>query len=161
MAVVKPFPGLRPNPELAAKVASLPYDVMDSDEARALTKDNPYCFLRVTKSEVDLSPEIDIHSPRVYQQAKETLDEFIAKGVLNQDEQPCFYVYRQQMGDHVQIGLVAAVSVDEYQQNIIKKHELTRPDKEQDRVDHIRVTGAQTGAVFLTYKASDQVNRLI
>ncbi|EGO64955.1 DUF1015 domain-containing protein [Acetonema longum] len=161
MAVVKPFCGLRPAPELASRVASLPYDVMDSDEARALVKTNPYSFLRVTKSEVDLPPEIDIHSPRVYEKAKDNLAEFIAQGILRQDSEPCFYVYKQKMGHHVQIGLVAAVSAEEYEHNIIRKHELTRPDKEQDRVDHIRATGAQTGPVFLTYKATDTVSGLI
>lgn len=161
MAVVKPFSGLRPVAALAAKVASLPYDVMDSEEARQITKDNPYSFLRITKSEVDLDPGIDVHAPLVYAKARESLDRFIKDQVLVQDEKPCFYIYKQKMALHVQVGLVAAASVEEYQQNVIKKHELTRPDKEQDRVNHIVATEAQTGAVFLTYKADEAINSLI
>lgn len=161
MASVKPFRGLRPTAELAAKVTSLPYDVMDSEEARAITKDNPYSFLRVTKSEVDLPAGTDVHSQAVYEKAKENLADMIAKGILVQDEKPCFYIYRQQMGTHIQVGLVAAASVEEYKNNKIRKHELTRPDKEQDRTDHIMTTRAQTGAVFLTYKANETINAVL
>jgi uncharacterized protein (DUF1015 family) len=161
MSTVKPFRGLRPVPELAAKIAALPYDVMDSDEARAEVAGNPYSFLRVTKAEVDLPADIDTHSAPVYEQARQNLQSFIQQGHLRQDEQACFYIYRQKMGEHMQVGLVAAASVDEYENNIIKKHELTRPDKEQDRVDHIAATGAQTGAVFLTYPADPTVNALM
>lgn len=161
MAIIKPFCGLRPAPELAVKVASLPYDVMDSEEARQITGQNSYSFLRVTKSEVDLDRTVDIHSESVYQKAAQNLQQFIKEGILKQDEKPCFYIYKQRMGEHIQIGLVAGASVAEYQNNIIKKHELTRPDKEQDRVDHITATQAQTGAVFLTYKADPAINTLI
>lgn len=161
MSIIKPFRGLRPAPALAEKVASLPYDVMDSEEAKQITDANRYSFLRVTKSEVDLPAGTDQYAPAVYQQAAATLQQFIADQVLRQDETPCFYIYRQQMGDHVQIGLVAGASVEEYRQNIIKKHELTRHDKEQDRVNHITITEAQTGAVFLTYKADPAINALI
>lgn len=161
MADIRPFCGLRPQPELAAQVASLPYDVMDSDEARQITARNPMSFLRVTKSEVDLDSAVDTHSPAVYAKARENLDRLVQEGILRRDEQPCFYIYRQTMGEHVQIGLVAAASVDEYRDNRIRKHELTRPDKEQDRVDHIEATGAQTGAVFLTYKARADINALV
>ena len=161
MAIVKPFKGLRPLPEHAAKVAALPYDVMDSDEAREIVKHNPESFLRVTKAEVDLPADCDTHSPEVYQKAKENLDEFIVNGLMRQDVTACFYVYKQKMGSHEQIGLAAVVSVDEYEQEIIKKHELTRPDKEQDRVDHILATGAQTGSVFLTYREDEVINKLL
>ncbi len=161
MAIVKPFRGFRPVPELAAQVAALPYDVMDSDEARAIVRQNPYSFLRVTKAEVDLPPELDTHDARVYQQAKHNLDEFITKGLLRQDDTPCYYVYKQRFGEHEQVGLAAVVSVDEYEQGIIRKHEYTRPDKEQDRVDHISATGAQTGSVFLTYRDNAAVNTLL
>lgn len=161
MAIVKPFRGLRPTPELADRVAALPYDVMDSEEARRLTANNPYSFLRVTKAEVDLPPDINTHSPAVYEKARENLQQFIQDKILIQDDQPCYYVYKQKMGDHIQVGLAAAVSVDEYQENIIRKHEFTRPDKEQDRVDHITATEAQTGAVFLTYKANPTVKELL
>lgn len=160
MSVVKPFRGLRPAPALAEKVASLPYDVMDSEEARQITKENPLSFLRVTKSEVDLDPGIDVHAPAVYAKARENLANFMKNKTLIQDEQPCFYIYKQKMGEHVQVGLVAAASVEEYQQNLIKKHELTRPDKEQDRINHIVATEAQTGTVFLTYRADEAINAL-
>ncbi len=161
MATVKPFRGLRPAPELAERIAALPYDVMDSAEARAITAGNPYSILRVTKSEVDLPPETDPHAPAVYAQARATLDDFVAKGYLAQDPAPRFYIYKQTMGGHTQVGLVAAASVDEYEQGIIKKHELTRPDKELDRVNHIAATGAQTGPVFLTYRADPAIDALI
>lgn len=161
MATVRPFRGLRPAPELAERIAALPYDVMDSAEARAITAGNPYSFLRVTKSEVDLPADTDPHAPAVYAQARATLDDFVAKGYLKQDPAPRFYIYKQTMGGHTQVGLVAAASIDEYEQGIIKKHELTRPDKELDRVNHIAVTGAQTGAVFLTYRADAAIDALI
>lgn len=161
MAIVKPFCGLRPVPELASQVASLPYDVMSSEEAREITDKNRNSFLRITKSEVDLEPNVDLYSDAVYEKAGENLREFIAKGILVQDKKPCFYVYKQQMGTHIQVGLVAAASVEEYQKNIIKKHELTRPDKEQDRIKNILATDAQTGAIFLTYKATDHINALM
>ena len=161
MASVKPFCGLRPVTELAAQVASLPYDVMNSAEARQITTKNEYSFLRVTKAEVDLEPNIDPYSAQVYEQAGETLRDFIEKGILVQDKKPCFYVYKQQMGTHIQVGLVAVASVEEYQNNIIKKHELTRPDKEQDRIKNITDTEAQTGPIFLIYKADDVINALI
>lgn len=160
MATVKPFRALRPVPELAADVAALPYDVMSSEEARQITSNNPYSFLRVTKSEVDLPPDTAPHASEVYAQARTNLEHFIEDEILVQDEKPCFYVYKQKMGNQTQVGLAAAVSVDEYLQNIVRKHEFTRPDKEQDRVDHITATGAQTGAVFLTYKA-DQVTKAL
>lgn len=161
MAVIKPFCGLRPAPALAEQVASLPYDVMNTEEARQITRKNPYSFLRVTRAEVDLEPGIDVHAAPVYLKARENLDRFIKDEILIKDEQPCFYIYKQKMGRHVQVGLVASASVDEYQKNIIKKHELTRPDKEQDRINHIIATEAQTGAVFLTYKADADVEKII
>lgn len=161
MASVKPFRGLRPIPELADKVVSLPYDVMNSNEAREITAKNEYSFLRVTKAEVDLAPETDVHSEVVYEKAAENLKSFMDQGILVQDETPCFYIYKQQMGTHNQVGLVAAVSVEEYKNSIIKKHELTRPDKEQDRVNNIIATQAQTGAVFITYKADDHINAIL
>jgi uncharacterized protein (DUF1015 family) len=161
MATVKPFRGLRPDPALAARIAALPYDVMDSAEAGRITAVNPYSFLRVTKSEVDLPAGIDHYSPAVYEKARATLDDFVARGWLRRDPTPCFYIYKQQMGAHAQIGLVAAASLDEYQQGSIKKHEHTRPDKELDRANHIAVTGAQTGPVFLTYRADRDIDGLI
>ncbi len=161
MATVQPFRGLRPDPALADRIAALPYDVMDSAEARQLTAGNPYSFLRVTKSEVDLPEVSDHYAPAVYEKARATLDDFVARGWLRQDPAPCFYIYKQQMGGHTQLGLVAAAAIDEYEQGIIKKHEHTRPDKELDRVNHIAATGAQTGPVFLTYRADRSIDALI
>lgn len=148
MTQIRPFCGLRPVPEYAAEIAALPYDVMDTEEARQILNKNPLSFLRVTKSEATMSDCIDPHSQAVYKMAKTNLDRYLSDGQMKKDTTPCYYIYRQQMGQHIQIGLVAAASVEEYRENIIKKHELTRHDKEQDRVNHILATEAQTGAVF-------------
>ena len=153
MATLKPFAALRPKPELAAKICELPYDVMSSDEAREIASGNPLSFLHVSKPEIDLPPGTDLHSPEVYAQGRENFQKLISQGALKPDSQPCFYLYRQIMGRHAQIGLVAAASCEEYLANIIKKHELTRPDKEDDRVRHIETLNSQTGPVFLTYRA--------
>jgi uncharacterized protein (DUF1015 family) len=153
MATIKPFAALRPKPELAAQICELPYDVMSSDEARRIAAGNPLSFLHVSKPEIDLPPKIDVHAPEVYAKGKENLDRLIAQGALRPDEQPCFYLYRQVMGRHSQVGLVAVASCEEYLSGIIKKHELTRPDKEDDRVRHIEALNSQTGPVFLTYRA--------
>ncbi|MGN6385236.1 MAG: DUF1015 domain-containing protein [Verrucomicrobiota bacterium] len=158
MATVKPFRALRPKPELAAKICELPYDVMSSEEAREIAKDNPLSFLHVSKPEIDLPSGTDVYSPAVYAKGKENFDRMIAQGVLVQDEAPHFYLYRQVMGKHSQIGLVAVASCEEYLKDIIKKHELTRPDKEDDRVRHIETLNSQTGPVFLTYQADPQLN---
>ncbi|MBI5802972.1 MAG: DUF1015 domain-containing protein [Verrucomicrobia bacterium] len=153
MATLKPFPALRPQPELAARICELPYDVMSSDEARAMAVGNSLSFLHVSKPEIDLPPGTDLYSPDVYAKGKENFLKLIADGALFQDSQPCFYLYRQVMGGHAQVGLVAAASCQEYLDGIIKKHEFTRPDKEDDRVRHIEALNSQTGPVFLTYKA--------
>ena len=161
MSVVKPFRGLRPRKELAAKVAAPPYDVLDSNEAREMAKGDPYIFLHVNKPEIDLDPNIDPYDQRVYQKGAENLKKFITDGIIFQDKNPMFYVYRQIMGNHIQTGLVACASVDEYEKDLIKKHELTRPDKEDDRVNHILHLNAQVGPVFLTYKAEAKIDRVI
>ncbi|MSU26986.1 MAG: DUF1015 domain-containing protein [Pedosphaera sp.] len=153
MATLKPFPALRPQPELAARICELPYDVMSSDEARAMAEGNALSFLHVSKPEIDLPPGTDLYSPAVYAKGKENFAKLIADGALVLDSQPCFYLYRQVMGGHAQVGLVAAASCQEYLDGIIKKHEFTRPDKEDDRVRHIEALNSQTGPVFLTYKA--------
>jgi uncharacterized protein (DUF1015 family) len=153
MATLKPFAALRPKPELAARICELPYDVMSSEEARAMAAGNPLSFLHVSKPEIDLPPGTDLYSPAVYAKGKENFARLIADGALFQDSQPCFYLYRQIMGGHAQTGLVAAASCQEYLDGIIKKHEFTRPDKEDDRVRHIETLNSQTGPVFLTYKA--------
>ncbi|HEY5297877.1 MAG TPA: DUF1015 family protein [Verrucomicrobiae bacterium] len=152
MATLKPFAALRPKTELAAQICELPYDVMSSDEAREMARENPLSFLHVSKPEIDLPRGTDLYSPEVYAQGKENFQNLISQGALKQDAQPNFYLYRQIMGAHSQIGLVAAASCEEYLRGVIKKHELTRPDKEDDRVRHIETLNAQTGPVFLTYK---------
>ncbi len=153
MATLKPFAALRPKPELASQICELPYDVMSSDEARAMVAGNELSFLHVSKPEIDLSPGTDLYSPEVYAKGKENFTKLILQGALKQDEKPNFYLYRQIMGQHSQVGLVAAASCEEYLANIIKKHEFTRPDKEDDRVRHIEALNSQTGPVFLTYRA--------
>jgi uncharacterized protein (DUF1015 family) len=153
MAILKPFPALRPQPELAAQICELPYDVMSSDEARELAAGNPLSFLHVSKPEIDLPPGTDLYAPAVYAKGKENFQKLISSGALTRDGEPCFYLYRQIMGRHSQVGLVAAASCEEYLANIIKKHEFTRPDKEDDRVRHIETLNSQTGPVFLTYRA--------
>ena len=158
MATVRPFRGLRPvSSELAAKIASLPYDVMDTEEAREKIAADPYSFLTVTKSEATLPKGVNPYSDEVYAKARENLLSYVQSGKMKQDKTPCFYIYRQRMGRHIQIGLVATASVEEYRNGIIRRHELTRTEKEQDRVRHITVTKAQTGPVFLTYKMRPEI----
>jgi uncharacterized protein (DUF1015 family) len=158
---VKPFAALRPKPGLAAQICELPYDVMSSDEARAVAAGNPLSFLHVSKPEIDLPPDTDPHAPEVYAKGAENFQKLIRDGALKQDAQPCFYLYRQIMGQHSQVGLVAAASCEEYLGGIIKKHELTRPDKEDDRVRHIEALNSQTGPVFLTYRASAELDTFV
>ncbi|GAB4379696.1 MAG: DUF1015 family protein [Calditrichia bacterium] len=161
MATVKPFRALRPKKEFAAQLAAPPYDVLSSEEAREMAKGNPYSFLHVNKPEIDLPPETDPYDVRVYQKSAENLQKLINDGIMFQEEKPAFYVYRQIMGNHQQVGIAACASVDEYEKNIIKKHELTRPDKEDDRVQHILHLNAQVGPVFLTYIAQQNIDALI
>jgi uncharacterized protein (DUF1015 family) len=161
MATLKPFAALRPKSELAAQICELPYDVMSSDEAREIAAGNPLSFLHVSKPEIDLPPGTDLYSPEVYAKGKENFQKLISQGALKQDAQPNFYLYRQIMGKHSQVGLVAAASCEEYLRGIIKKHELTRPDKEDDRVRHIETLNSQTGPVFLTYKAGGALDEFV
>jgi len=161
MATLKPFAALRPQPGLAAQICELPYDVMSSDEAREIARGNPLSFLHVSKPEIDLPPGTDLYSPEVYAQGRENFQKLIAQGALKVDSQPSFYLYRQIMGNHAQVGLVAAASCEEYLNNIIKKHEFTRPDKEDDRVRHIETLNSQTGPVFLTYRASEKFDAFV
>ena len=160
MATLKPFSALRPKADLAAKVCELPYDVMNSDEARDLAKGNPFSFLRVSKPEISLEPSVDVYSDAVYAKGAENFRLLRDQGVLAQDAHPCMYLYRQVMGNHTQTGLVAVASVSEYDNGIIKKHELTRPAKEDDRVRHMEALNSQTGPVFLTYRATAGVDAL-
>lgn len=161
MATIKPFAALRPQQELAARVCELPYDVMSSDEARTLARDNPLSFLHVSKPEIDLPPGTDLYAPEVYARGKQNFQHLIDQRVLQQDPAPRFYLYRQIMGQHRQVGLVAAASCQEYLAGTIKKHELTRPDKEDDRVRHIETLGSQTGPVFLVYRANKTVDAFV
>jgi uncharacterized protein (DUF1015 family) len=161
MAIIEPFAAWRPQPELAARICELPYDVMSSEEARVVAAGNPMSFLHVSKPEIDLPPGTDVHSPEVYAKGRENFGRLIAEGALRQDDRPYFYLYRQVMGQHSQTGLVAAASCEDYLKGIIKKHELTRPDKEDDRVRHIEALGSQTGPVFLVYRATPAMDALV
>jgi uncharacterized protein (DUF1015 family) len=161
MAIIKPFAALRPKPELAERICELPYDVMSSDEARQIARGNPLSFLHVSKPEIDLPPSTEVHAPEVYAQGKENFDHLITRGALRQDAQPGFYLYRQIMGQHTQVGLVAGASCQEYLDGAIRKHELTRPDKEDDRVRHIETLHSQTSPVFLTYRAVPAIDAFV
>jgi uncharacterized protein (DUF1015 family) len=161
MARIEPFRGVRPRKDLAPLVAAPPYDVLSSDEARELAAGNPYSFLHVGKPEIDLPPGTDLYADAVYAKGKENFDRFLLDGTIARDGTRNFYIYKQIWGDHVQIGLVAAASCRDYLDDVIKKHELTRVDKENDRMRHIETLGAQTGPVFLTYRRSDAVDALV
>ncbi len=161
MVVVRPFKAVRPKDELAQKVASFPYDVINSKEARELAENDEYSFLHVVKPEIDLDENIDLYDDAVYQKAKENLYSMIKKGILVQDEEAMLYIYKQKMGEHEQYGLVSTVSADEYNNNIIKKHEFTRKDKEDDRTKHVLTLNANTGPVFLTYRDNNKINEII
>lgn len=158
MSVVRAFKAVRPAAQLASQVAALPYDVMNSEEARQMVVGNPYSFLHVDKAEIDLDPSIDLYDTRVYEKARDNLNEMIANGVFIQDETPCLYIYKQVMDGRSQIGIVGCTSVDEYQNGQIKKHELTRADKEQDRINHVDYCDANTGPIFLTYRAKTSID---
>ena len=161
MATIQPFKALRPHTSFAAAVASPPYDVLNSSEAAVQAKGNGSSFLHVTKSEIDLPGISDIHSAEVYEMAKTNLEKFITDGLLLREDKPCYYIYELVMNGREQTGLVAVSSVDDYENDIIRKHEFTRPEKEQDRINHIRTTGAQTGNVFLAYRDVQEINDII
>lgn len=158
MSIVRPFKAVRPAPNLADKVAALPYDVMNSDEARIMVAGNPYSFLHVDKAEIDLDPGIHLYDTRVYEKARDNLNRMIAQGVFIQDENPCLYIYKQVMDGRVQIGIVGCTAVDDYKNNVIRKHELTRADKEQDRINHVDYCDANTGPIFLTYRNRAEID---
>lgn len=161
MAIFKPFRAVRPLPEYAAEVAALPYDVMNSAEAREMVKGRPYSFLHVDKAEVDLPPCIDLYSREVYLKAKENLEKLVEDGICLQDGQPRLYIYRQIMNGRSQTGLVGCASIDDYLNNNIKKHELTRADKEADRTNHVDCCDANTGPIFLTYREDESITALV
>ncbi len=161
MAIISAFRALRPAKDLAQRVASLPYDVLSSAEARIVAAENPYSFLHITKSEIDLPEETDVHSNKVYNKAADNLFIFRDNKILIREEEPAYYIYELSMGKRKQSGLVCVSSIADYENDIIKKHELTRPEKEQDRINHIQITGAQTGNVFLAYKSNVTLSVLI
>jgi len=158
VAVIRPFRALRPNSEQAKLVASVPYDVVNTDEARELARGNPLSFLHVSRPEIDLPSDIDVHSDVVYRKAVENFEELIANCPLEMESQPSLYLYKLVMGDHEQVGIVACCSIDEYDDNTIRKHERTRRDKEDDRTRHMLMLQAQTGPVFLTYRRRAEID---
>jgi uncharacterized protein (DUF1015 family) len=161
MAIIKAFKGVRPKTELAQQVASLPYDVMNTAEAKEMAKGNPYSFLHVSRAEIDLPVGTDEHSQQVYDKAKETFYKMISDGVLAQDGQPLLYIYAQEMNGRKQFGLVACSSIDDYFNDVIKKHELTRPEKEQDRIEHMQTLQAHVGPIFLTYPKNNDIDAIV
>lgn len=161
MAIFRPFKAVRPRPDYANKVAALPYDVMNSEEARKMVKDNAYSFLHVDKAEVDLDRNINVYDKKVYEKARDNLYNLLEKDILIEDEKPKLYIYRQIMNGRSQTGIVGCTSIDDYMNNIIKKHEFTRAEKEQDRINHVDFCDANTGPIFLTYKAKEEIERIV
>jgi uncharacterized protein (DUF1015 family) len=161
MSDVRPFRALRPRPELAARVASPPYDVISSEEARKMAEGNEISFLHVNKPEIDLPREVDLYDDRVYATGARNLRRFMGAGIFVREKEPCFYVYQQRMGDHVQAGMVVAASCQEYADGLIKRHELTRKDKEDDRTRHTHELNANAGPVFLTYRKSADIDAIL
>jgi len=158
---IKPFSALRPTRDSVQSVASVPYDTVDTAEARALADGNPNSFLHVIRPEIDLPETIDIHAPEVYSRAADNLKDLMARGILERENSACFYLYRQRMGAHEQTGLVACCHVDDYDRNLIRKHEKTRQDKEDDRTRHVLTLNANTGPVFLTYRDLAAIDALV
>jgi uncharacterized protein (DUF1015 family) len=161
VAVIRPFRALRPPAERAQAVASVPYDVVNTEEARALAAGNPLSFLHVSRPEIDLPPGTDLYSDHVYRKSVENFEKLIAEAPMEKEAEPCLYLYRLIMGQHEQIGVVACCSIDEYDDNTIRKHERTRRDKEDDRTRHMVMLRAQTGPVFLTYRARPEIDEQI
>jgi len=161
MSDVRPFRALRPRPDLAARVAAPPYDVINSEEAREMAKGNEISFLHVNKPEIDLPPDVSLYDDRVYAAGVRNLRRFMAEGVFVREAQPVYYVYQQRMGDHVQAGVVGAASCQEYADGLIKRHEFTRKDKEDDRTRHTHELNANAGPVFLTYRQRDEVDAIV
>ena len=161
MAIIKAFKALRPTQDLASKIAALPYDVMNSEEAREMVKDNEYSFLHVDRAEINLPKETNIYDKVVYEKARDVLDKMIDDGLYVQEEKPCMYIYRQTMKGKSQTGLVICASIDDYINNKIKKHEHTRKDKELDRINHVDYCDANTGPIFLTYRNQDEISRIM
>lgn len=161
MSILKPFKGIRPTKELVNKVASKPYDVLNSEEARKEAHGNPYSFYHVNKPEIDLPLEVDIHSQEVYDKAAENFQKMFKDGIFIQEQKPAYYIYAQTMWGKTQYGLVGCCAVSDYMDGVIKKHELTRPDKEEDRMNHVRVTNINAGPVFFAYKDNKKIDSIV
>ncbi|MDD3339095.1 MAG: DUF1015 family protein [Lachnospiraceae bacterium] len=161
MAIFRPFAAVRPTAALAEKVAALPYDVMNSEEARQMVVGNPYSFLHVDKAEIDLDPDVDIYDEQVYEKAADNLQKMSAEGTYIKEEKPCFYIYQQVMNGRKQAGIVGCASIDDYMNQVIKKHELTRADKEADRIHHVDSCNANTGPIFLTYRSQGKMGQIM
>jgi uncharacterized protein (DUF1015 family) len=161
MSIFKPFKGFRPKKEYVDKIASRPYDVLSSNEAREEVEGNPYSFLHVVKPEVDLPEDVNLYSDTVYNKAKSNLEKLIGDGMFVQDEKASFYVYGQTMFGKTQYGIVGCSGVEDYLNNIIKKHELTRPDKEEDRMNHVRVANVNAEPVFFTYRDNAKIDEIV
>jgi len=161
MSVLRPFKAIRPKKEYASKVAALPYDVMNSEEARQMVKGNPYSFLHVDKAEIDLPEDTYIYSEEVYEKAKQNLTSLVSDGILQKDEKPCLYIYEQTREGKVQTGIVGCASIDDYMNNVIKKHELTRADKEADRIHHVDTLDSNTGPIFLAHRKNGNVTETV
>lgn len=161
MAVVRPFRAVRPEKHKASLIAALPYDVMNTDEAKEMVKGNPCSFLHIDRAEINFDNEIDPYDKKVYEKAGEKLFSMIEDGLFIQDKKPCFYIYRLTMGKRSQTGVVACTSIDDYIEDVIKKHEHTRTDKELDRINHVNYCDANTGPIFLTYRHKDEIDNII
>lgn len=161
MAKIRPFRAYRPNVGMEKKIAALPYDVYNRAEAVEVVKNNPFSFLAIDRAETQFGPEVDTYAPEVYEKASQMLKEWIGEGRFVQEEKPCYYLYEQTFEGRKQTGIVACASIDDYSNNIIKKHENTRADKEQDRINHVDICNMQTGPIFLAYRANDFLRTLI
>ena len=155
MAKINPFICVRPSGEKAAEIAALPYDVYNRAEAKAVVEKNPQSFLAIDRAETQFSDEVDTYDPKVYDKANEMLQDWIQKGAFIRDTERAYYLYELTMNGRVQTGIVACASIDDYADNVIKKHENTRADKEQDRINHVNTCSAQTGPIFLAYRSNE------
>lgn len=161
MARVNPFRCIRPNQEVVSRVAALPYDVYNREEAKAVVADHPLSFLNIDRAETQFSDDVSLHDPRVYEKARELLEAWIADGTLVSDESECYYIYELTMDGRAQTGIVACAAVDDYLEHVIKRHESTREEKELDRICHVDVTDAHTGPIFLAYRSDREINRIV
>ncbi len=161
MAIIQSFKGWRPRRDIVSNVASRPYDVLNAAEAREEAKGNPYSFLHVVKPEIDLPEDLDPYAPKIYETGRDNFENMVSEGWMKQDEKDCLYIYQQNMNGHIQAGIVAAAAVDDYMNGVIKKHELTRPDKEKDRKTHVRVARMNAEPVFFSFPQVDELDLII